>query len=267
MTPDTATAIRKDGPSGRFYCIDGDDYVSVTHVLGVINKPALVNWAANQERALVLDAAADLYLDVAGTPAMSRPTYLTTLQGRLGKMKAHKRTLAKAAEIGTQVHAIIEWNLRRELGQVVGPEPRILDNAQWAFMAFQDWAGSVRLKPRAIEQTVFSRTHRFAGTMDLLADVNDVPTLIDFKTGKAVYGEAHLQNAAYQTALAEMGHQRPEAGLILRLPKAQTDPAFEAVPVPPVDRLLPYFLSALHLWQWWFAQEEAYRASRAARSV
>lgn len=257
--------VRVDGPQGRFYEIDGHAFPSVTHILNCIGKPALINWAANQERTLVSEAAADLYLDLCKIPsAMPRAAYLTTLQGRLGKMKAHQRELARASEIGTMVHSLIEWNLRRSLGQVVGPEPRVVDDAQWAFMAWQDWATSVNLKPRFIEQTVFSRVHGYAGTADLVADVNGVPTLIDFKTGKAIYAEAHLQNVAYQVALAEMGHQPVQTGLIVRLPKLQSDPAFEVAPVPPTSELLPVFLAVKAVWVWWYAQDEAYRAKQKA---
>src|SRR5260370_823910 len=58
--------VRVDSRSGRFYHIEGDDdpYVSVTHALSCIAKPALINWAANQERSLVMDASADLYQDL-----------------------------------------------------------------------------------------------------------------------------------------------------------------------------------------------------------
>lgn len=262
--PDRASPVRRDTAVGRFYDVDGALYPSVTHVLGCIGKPALVNWAANQERSLVMDAAADLYQDIAGTPPMSRPAYVTTLQGRCGKVKAHKKALDKAADVGTQVHALIEWNLRRTLGQKVGQEPRVVDDAQWAFMAFQDWAGSVSLKPKYIEQMVWSRTYGYAGTMDLLAEVNGVLTLVDFKTGKSIYGEAHLQNVAYQVALDEMGHSTPAGGLIVRLPKTQTDPAFEVATVPPVKDLFPVFVAVRRLWEWHHAQEVAYQQKRLA---
>ena len=38
---------RQDGPSGRFYLIDGEPLPSVTHILGCIGKPALINWAVS----------------------------------------------------------------------------------------------------------------------------------------------------------------------------------------------------------------------------
>lgn len=251
---------RKQTTHGRFYQINGDDYASVTTILGAINKPALVQWAAKEERTMTIQSAADLYEDIHGTPKMSRATYVTTLDARLGKVKAHQKLLSKAAEIGTQVHALIEWNIRRSLQQKVGPEPKIEDKASWAFMAYQDWAKAVDMKPLLIEQTVYSHAHKYAGTMDLLAEVEGQVTLVDFKTGKAVYGEAHLQNVAYQMALKEMGHLAAERGMILRLPKVETDPNFEAVTIPPAEELFPTFLAVQQVWQWWYAEEKASRA-------
>lgn len=257
-------ATRQDTPQGRFYEVDGELYPSVTHILGVIGKPALVHWAANQERELVVEAAADLYLDLANTPPMIRPVYLTTLAGRMGTVRAYRRTMERASAIGSQAHKRIEWYLRQQLGQDVGPEPKVDAPALLAFSAFQQWAASVDLVPRFIEQTVWSKTHKYAGTMDLLADVNNVLTLIDFKTSKAIYGEAHLQNVAYQMALAEMGHATPAAGLILRLPKLASDPGFELAEVPPADELMPVFLAARRLWEWAYQQEAARNAARSA---
>jgi hypothetical protein len=51
------------GRTSRRYRIPGTDeaYDSVTSILSAIGKPALINWAANQERALVMEAAANLH--------------------------------------------------------------------------------------------------------------------------------------------------------------------------------------------------------------
>lgn len=267
MSPSHSKTTRVDGASGRFYDVDGRLLPSVTHILQCIGKPALIQWAAKEERLMVMEAAADLYEDVHGTPKMSRPTYIATLDGRIGKVRANQKLLAKAGEIGTQVHALVEWNIRKRLQQKVGPEPKVEEKALWAFMAWEDWAKSVNLKPLLIEQQVFSLTYGYAGTMDLLAEVNGLVTLVDFKTGKAVYAEAHLQNVAYQAALIEMGHLKPDQGMIVRLPKNETDPGFEAVTCPSVADLLPTFLHVKSVWEWWFAGEQAYREKREAAKV
>jgi hypothetical protein len=262
-------ATRKDTKAGRFYEVDGELYPSVTHVLSVISKPALVNWAANTERALVMDAAADLYLDTTliKTP-MSRPAYLSTLDARLGKTKAHQRELAKAADIGTQAHKAIEHRFHVALGHAVGPEPRLTDKSLWAFMAFEDWAREHHVRPILVEQTVWHPGLRYAGTLDVLAEVDGEIAVVDFKTGKSIYSEAHLQNAAYQTALVAMGHQQPTTGYIVRLPKRDDDPAFEAQRTPPSDTLMPTFEAVLQVWTWWHAEEQASLARwKAAKQV
>jgi len=268
VTSTKTKAVRKDSAiSGRFYDVDGELYPSVTHILGAIAKPALIPWAAAQERTLVTDAAADLYVEwlrEVVPPQMPRAAYVATLLARLGQVKAHQKELAKAGEIGTQTHKLIEWTMRTAIGADAGPKPLVNEKALWGFMAFEDWAKSVALKPVLIEQTVYSKTHQYAGTMDLLARVNGVLTLVDFKTGKAIYPEAHLQSVAYQAALIEMGYVAPSAGLIVRLPKVDTDPAFEVGTVPPVAELFPVFQAVQALWKWSYAQDAAYRARREA---
>jgi len=263
--------VRRDSTAGRFYEIDGRQLPSVTTILSAINKPALVPWAAKVEREAVTQAAADLYMQWAAQPVTRTPLprswYLTELLGKLGQVRAHEKVLATAGDLGTEAHKLIEWTMRSAIGAVAGPKPIVRAQAQWAFQAFMDWAGRVNLKPVLIEQTVYSKVHGFAGTMDVLARVNGVLSLIDFKTGKSVYPESFLQSAAYSTALVEMGYVLPSVALIVRLPKVETDPAFQVVTVPPAADLFPVFLAAKQLWHWTHANEAAYRARRGAARV
>lgn len=289
---------RTDSKTGRFYAIPNDDGTttrmpSVTTILQAIAKPALVHWAASQERQLVSEAAADLYADLAASPQLPRSMYALALEQRLGKTKAHVKALAKAGDIGSQCHAAVEWALKAQLlGVAAGVAPPMVDAARLAFGAFQDWARAVALTPHAIEQTVFSRTHGYAGTMDLLATLDaralltllerqgaidaslgdwlrardTVTAVIDLKTGKQVWPESFIQVVAYQRALAEMGHGRVDGGLIVRLPKTAQDPGFEVAVVPPARELFPVFLAVRQLWDWQFQQEQAYQA-RTRRAV
>ena len=88
------------GRSSRFYQVGEDAALlpSVTNILNVIGKPALINWAANTERALVIEAAAALWEDAPITTKMTRLAYIATLTDRIGKTKAHQKELAKAGE-------------------------------------------------------------------------------------------------------------------------------------------------------------------------
>lgn len=257
---------RSDINRGRFYEVEGQQYPSVTTILSVIAKPALVNWAAKVEREMVSEVSADLYQD-APEVKMSRNAWLTTLQSRLGKQKASQKELAKAAEIGTQVHALIEWTLKGELCQKFGPSPFISEKAQHAFASWTEWRRKVELKPLFVEQTIWSKSFGYAGTLDLLADVEGKLTVLDWKTGKAIYPEAKLQNAAYRQALREMGHGEPRQGIILRLPKVETDPDFEALTVTDDEQhLMVHFLSAMDLWKWQQKNDDAYWEKRNAET-
>jgi hypothetical protein len=287
------------GRTSRFYDITDaagqtQRYPSVTTILGAINKPALVGWAAKEERTLVTEAAAALYADTQrlATPLPS-PAYLLALEQRLGQTKAHVKALQQAADIGTQAHHAIEHALRAQLGVAVGPAPVLPDAALWAFMAFEDFAKDVALTPLAVEQVVYSHTHQYAGTLDLVADLDAqallrrlerqgpvetalgdwlrrqgaVRAVVDFKTGKAIYAEAFMQTVAYERALAEMGHGRVDGirvdgGLIVRLPKLTTDPDFEVAVAPPARALFGTFLAVRQLWDWTYAQEQAYQVTR-----
>ena len=261
------------GRSSRYYQVGEDAALlpSVTNILGVIGKPALINWAANTERALVIEAAAALWEDAPITTKMTRLAYIATLTDRIGKTKAHQKELAKAGEIGSQVHAKIEWQLRTEMGQTVGPEPVLMDKSLWAYMAYEDWRKGARLTPKAIEQVVWSGAYGYAGTMDLFAEVEIPPhgrclAILDWKTGKGIYAEALLQNTAYVHAMVEMGHlDAPSHGVIVRFPKVETDPDFEVRVITPEEQmtLFPAFLAAKALWVWVEGQEQARKAVSA----
>lgn len=253
------------GRSTRFYEVGGVRYPSVTSILQSINKPALVNWAAKSEREMCIEASANLYEDTPGTPKMSRASYVATLTDRIGKQKAHAKILAQASDVGTQLHALIEWNMRKELQQAVGPEPRVIDAASWAFMAYEDWRKAANLAPLLIEQTVWSMEYGYAGTLDWLGEIDTeeherLRVVGDWKTGKAIYGEALLQNAAYTMALREMGHGGDvQGGCIVRLPKIQTDPGFEVRIVTAEEQigLFSVFLNAMKIWQWQESERKA----------
>jgi len=256
--------VTQKSGSRHYETPDGEKYPSVTTILGAIGKPALINWAAKVERELVIEAAANLYIDSpnGNTPKMNRTAYITSLRSRIGTTKAHQKELAKAAEIGSETHARIEWTIRKQLTSKPGPEPVISEKALWAFMVWEDWAKEHKFKPLLIEQMLYSKAHGYAGTMDLLAEMEidgeKVLALVDWKTGKAIYNEALLQNAAYVHALLEMGHAEPPlTGLVVRLPKTETDdkPEMRVIPWETHDKLFDVFLHVKELWTWLRAQE------------
>ena len=258
-----AVQLTLDLGYGRFarqYQIPGGDvYHSVTSILGIIAKPALINWAANRERELALSAATELYSDLpAHTEKMSRAAFAASLLSRMGSVKAHQKALEKAQDIGSQAHKLVEWQLRTDIGQLPGKMPAVTEASALAYLKWKEWRDSVELVPKLIEVVVWSRSMQYAGTLDCLAELTHegrrIMAVLDWKTGKAIYPESSLQASAYASALREMGHVKGELwGMIVRLPKLESDPAFEVKSISPteIDANMPTFHSACELWSWY----------------
>ena len=244
MAQGSATAP-KPSWRDRFYTIEGQRLPSVTTILDIIAKPALGPWYAKEERRYFETAM----LEVLTRPGARDPEYvLAAVAQAVTGVKAADREKQRAAAIGTAVHAGIEWELRRQLGEDAGPEPRLPEAAAWALESWKDWARSVNLEPLAIERTIYCLECGYAGTLDLYARVKGVLTVLDWKSGKAIYPEAFLQNLAYRHAATRAGLPSTQ-GLIVRLQKHLDDPAWEVMPVPGT-LMLEDFLAALRLWRW-----------------
>ena len=266
-----ARTSRSDGYGrySRFYVTpEGMKYPSVTTILSAINKPALVNWAAKEERKLVLSALRKLMDSLPKDKKTSRLQFMGMLEESIGHEKAATKLKNKAGDIGSEIHAMAEWVLRKELKQEVGPEPELSEEATNGFVAWDDWRQRTNLVPILIEQTVYSDKYKYAGTLDLFCEM-DLPAtdidgnltklkgrgkvMVDWKSGKAIYVEARLQTAAYMEALIEMGHaEQGIHGMVVRVPKVVGDPEVETgfVTSSESKRLFKAFRSTLNLWEY-----------------
>jgi len=266
-----ARTSRSDGYGrySRFYVTpEGMKYPSVTTILSAINKPALVNWAAKEERKLVLSALRKLMDSLPKDKKTSRLQFMGMLEESIGHEKAATKLKNKAGDIGSEIHAMAEWVLRKELKQEVGPEPELSEEATNGFVAWDDWRQRTNLVPILIEQTVYSDKYKYAGTLDLFCEM-DLPAtdidgnltklkgrgkvMVDWKSGKAIYVEARLQTAAYMEALIEMGHAEQDIhGMVVRVPKVVGDPEVETgfVTSSESKRLFKAFRSTLNLWEY-----------------
>lgn len=250
------TRYNRDGD--RYYDVpvpDGDLMVplkSVTSILKVIGKPALLNWIAKENREQAVNEAAELYETLVDTPHMSKSAFITSLLHRIGDERQDKRKLEKAGDIGTSVHKMVEWTLHREMGEPVGKPPDLKGpEAENAFAEWVSWRDSVEFKPVYLERTVWSHRYGYAGTMDWKAYVCDKLTCGDWKTGKAVYPEARLQIAAYRVADQERGEELAEQAMVVRLPK-QDGHGFEAVTLDDdeLSQCFKVFRAVLYLSNW-----------------
>lgn len=247
-----AATPRKRDPfdRSRFYTIEGRELPSVTTILSIIDKSGpLMYWAVNLEKKAFEKAIIDALAD----PAVKRATVLDKVVECLGGARRFLKEQDAAATIGTAAHARIEWRTRKMLGEKVGDEPVIPDAAELAVMAWEDWAKEVDFTPVCAERAVHCLGCGYAGTIDWIAKVRGVVTLGDYKTSKAIYPEAFLQNVAYRHAADKNGLPTAQ-GMILRLPKTLDDlkakdaTPFDAMVVP--DTPLEDFKAVLRVWQW-----------------
>ena len=116
----------------------------------------------------------------------------------------------KSAEEGTLIHELAE-------GILAGHSPTIPD--QWSPLidAFKNFLQQHEIIPRSIEQKIVSKKHGYAGTIDVLADVDGKIGVLDIKTSQAIYRDYGIQTAAYVEALHEEPTMPPLARWILRL--------------------------------------------------
>jgi PD-(D/E)XK nuclease superfamily len=170
--------------SGHSYTLDGESVPGVTTIIdGGIPKPNLIGWAANTTAGYAVDHWAEL---AELTPSK-----------RLAELQRSRHAERKAAATrGTDVHAFAA-----ALAQ--GAELEIPEPAVGMVDAYLEFVAAYRVREIAVEATIANLTHRYAGTLDLIATLDGAPelTLIDWKTGgSGVWPEVALQLAAYANA-------------------------------------------------------------------
>lgn len=181
---------------------------------------ALIRWSADTERAAVLNAAAEVF---ATGECAGPPEFVAEVENHLGQARQHVKKLAEAAEIGTSIHQMIQWTLRTEMGEDAGPMIALRDEAQWAFMAWQDWRKTQKWKPLRIEQPIWDADRGYAGTADLIAEEDGELVVPDWKSSKGVYASHHLQLGAYCDAIEKMTGRKVSKAFIVKTPKTIGD--------------------------------------------
>jgi hypothetical protein len=239
----------------------------VTTVIRVMDAPALDAWKVRVQVEGTARAAwnyppptwaHDGSVDE-GTKLAAEAEYIDEL-ARLAKEEfEHERLANEAADVGKQVHALIEHAVRTQLGESV-EAPTVTDEALFIFAGWADWAKRVGLKPIMAEGRVYHAGQDFCGTFDLLADVNGRPAILDWKSSPKVYPERRMQSAAYRHALTYSGWPALD-GYIVTLPRDGGE--IEMAKLGPADDgAFEAFMSCLHLYRWLRQLEKAERDAR-----
>ena len=178
----------------RYYTSTGEQVPGVTTVLSVLAKPALIPWANR--------------LGLAGIDS--------------------SKFVDEAASIGTLAHAMI----MEELGGVTAHRSDFsadqIVRASHGVLVFRKWLEGHDLKPMLLEQPLVSDEHHYGGTIDILANLDGEPTLIDLKTSSGIYEEHIFQVGAYWKLCDEAG-QKITGARILRIGRTEGDGMEERV--------------------------------------
>lgn len=242
--------------SGRHYELpDGRVVPSVTTILGAINKPALVPWAAKEERLLCLDRARALYERLPAGEKLAGEEFLRQLEAEIGYEKANKRKMKDAAAYGSGVHEYIEHLMRQEIGLACGEKPTLPVGGERSVKSYRKFRKVKKIHVRLVEVQAFSLKYGYAGTTDWVAVSKALGRDVvgDWKTSKSMHEEQVLQAVAYVMALIENGTLNPPVdAFVVRLPKEESNPELEVrhVTWEEMPALFEVFLSVKNTWHW-----------------
>jgi hypothetical protein len=178
---------RTNRGGGHSYTIDGEKAPGVTTLLrDGIPKPAFATAAARNVAGYAIDHWDEL-------AALTPSKRLRQLE------KAQWAERDAAALRGTAVHRFAEQLAR-------GDDVEVPDESVGMVDAYLEFIRTYRVAEVATEAVIVNYTHRYCGTLDLLATIGgdvDALWLIDWKTGQSgIWPEVALQLAAYAHAEA-----------------------------------------------------------------
>lgn len=178
----TPTLKRINRGSGHSYELDNKTILGATRIIDLgVPKPGLVGWAAN----VTIDEAKDRWDELVQLPPSQRYKILE---------RARWDHRDEAAERGKAAHKLIQQYAR-------GDEVEPTEELEGYFRAYEQFTADWQPREVLIEAPVFSLEYRYAGTLDVVADLADGKRwLLDWKTGKAIYPAVALQLAAYRYA-------------------------------------------------------------------
>ncbi len=208
-----------------------------TTILGVINKPSLISWAANcavdfiKENSTTIEevnAHDEAYRSHAEILTEIMQDYVIVHGSTLeDARKAHIKKRDKAGDWGTQVHAMVEdiiKNSIKENGGFINEYRVTLGDELFTKPVnhFIKWAIDNKVRFLESEKGVYSKSKFIAGIIDIICEIDGKIWLADIKTGSGIYAEAFFQMGGYDIMLEEMGHPEISGYLVLNLKKDGT---------------------------------------------
>jgi hypothetical protein len=112
----------------------------------------------------------------------------------------------KMADIGTIAHLLVMHHLKGTTPDLDEFSKADIDTANNCMKSFYEWEKIHKLEPTLLETPLVSDIYNYGGSPDFVGKVDGVMEIIDFKTGKAIYGEYLTQTAAYRQLVKEKGY-------------------------------------------------------------
>jgi len=127
---------------------------------------------------------------------------------------------------------------------------RQIDSAGICFEKYLKWEEQHTIKIIRLEYPSVSERYQYGGTLDKLCILDDVPTLIDYKTGKKFYRNMFYQGASYRNLVVENKLGKVKDVVVLRFGR-KAEEGFEVWKATKEEMKLAWqvFLAALKLYK------------------
>lgn len=109
----------------------------------------------------------------------------------------HTETLAKAADIGTAVHSMVEQRIRGQKVDCSTLPAEDQEKAWKAFGAYEKWAVNHPMEMIAMEIPLVDRYNEYGGTLDFVGRSGDNYILCDWKTSDGIWETHAIQLGGY----------------------------------------------------------------------
>jgi len=113
----------------------------------------------------------------------------------------------EAGDRGSRVHKAIEDLINKKIVKIdsiyidsEGKEKELTVDEYECIISFADWFNLVKPKILACETTIFNDEYNYAGTIDLICEIEKEIYIIDFKTSQYIWPSHKIQLSAYKHA-------------------------------------------------------------------
>ena len=164
-----------------YYNSRGEEIPSATTILKILNKPSLIHWA---------NYLGFKHIDV-------------------------EDELNRTSAIGTAVHEVINWILSKYYIILIDDDFINRRKLYPYLNNFFEWYNHHSIEPIILEKEFISDNYNYGGTLDFYGKVDNLYTIVDFKTSKQIRLSMFIQLALYCILLESYGYTVEQVGIVL----------------------------------------------------